>query len=60
MAQVAKFIPGATEEERERKAPLLISGMAGTLTMSRMIVDVQQRKQFLEGAKKFYFDAVCK
>jgi len=60
MAQVAKFIPGATEEERERKAPLLMSGMAGTLTMSRMIVDVQQRRQFLGGARKFYFDAVCK
>src|SRR5262249_20970985 len=58
VARLAKYIPGATERERERKAQLLFSGMAGTLTLARVIVDDQQRQGFLEVAKKFYFDAV--
>jgi TetR/AcrR family transcriptional repressor of nem operon len=58
IALIAKYIPGATEEERERKARVLLSSMAGTLTMARVIVDDQQRRRFLDGAKKFYFEAV--
>jgi TetR/AcrR family transcriptional repressor of nem operon len=58
IALIAKYIPGATEEERERKARVLLSSMAGTLTMARVIVDDQQRRRFLDDAKKFYFDAV--
>lgn len=58
IAEVAKFMPGTTEEERERKAQVLFSGMAGTLNVARVIVDEQQRRQFLEDAKKFYFEAV--
>ncbi|HEX2714900.1 MAG TPA: TetR/AcrR family transcriptional regulator [Candidatus Acidoferrales bacterium] len=58
MARVAKYIPGATEEEREHKARVLFSGMAGTLTLARVIVDDHQRRRFLDDAKKFYFDAV--
>jgi len=57
IAVVAKYVPGATEEERERKARVLFSGMAGTLTMARVIVDDQQRRRFLDDAKKFYFEA---
>ena len=58
IARMAKYIPGATEEERERKARFLFSGMAGTLTLARVIVDDRQRRRFLDDAKKFYFDAV--
>ena len=58
IARVAKYIPGATEAERERKARVLFSGMAGTLTIARVIVDVDQRRRFLDDAKKLYFDAV--
>ena len=58
MTHVAKYIPGATEEERERKARVLFSGMAGTLTLARVIVGEQQRRRFLDDAKKFYFDAI--
>ncbi len=58
IAGVAKYIPGATEEERERKARVLFSGMAGTLNLARVIVDDQQRRRFLDDAKKFFFDAV--
>ena len=58
VARAAKFLPGETEEERERKARVLFSGMAGTLNMARVIVDEGQRRQFLEDAKKFYIEAV--
>ena len=58
MVKVAKYIPGASQEEREHKARVLFSGMAGTLNLARMIVDEQQRRQFLQNAKKFYFQAV--
>jgi hypothetical protein len=58
MAEVAQYIPGATEEERERKARVLFSGMAGTLNLARVMVNEQQRRQFLDNAKKFYFEAV--
>jgi hypothetical protein len=30
--------------------------MAGTLTMARVIVDERQRRQFLDDAKRFYFE----
>ena len=58
IALVAKYIPGATEEERGRKARVLFSGMTGTLNMARVIVDDRQRRLFLDDAKKFYFEAV--
>jgi TetR/AcrR family transcriptional regulator, transcriptional repressor for nem operon len=54
----AKYMPGAKDEERNRKVRLLFSGMAGTLNVARLIVDTGQRKKFLEEARKFYFDAV--
>ena len=54
----AKYMPGANDEERNRKVRLLFSGMAGTLNVARLIVDTGQRKKFLEEARKFYFDAV--
>jgi hypothetical protein len=34
--------------------------MAGTLNIARVIVDEGQRRQFLEDAKKFYFEAAQK
>ena len=55
---MAKIMPGATDEERERKARMLMSGMAGTLTVARVITDEGRRRKFLDDAKKFYFDAV--
>lgn len=58
IALIAKYVPGATKEERERKTRVLLSGMAGTLTMARVIVDDRQRRRFLDDSKKFYFEAV--
>jgi hypothetical protein len=51
-------MPGATEEERVRKARMLMSGMAGTLTVARVLTDERSKRKFLDDAKKFYFDAV--
>jgi len=56
--RTAKYIPGATEEERVSKARMLMSGMAGTVTVARVIADDGQRRKFLDDAKKFYLDAV--
>jgi hypothetical protein len=56
IGKVAKHLPGGTAEERERKAGVLLSGMAGTLNMARVIVDDQQRRRFLDDAKKFYLE----
>lgn len=58
IGEVAKYIPGATNEERERKARVLFSGMAGTLNVARLIVDDQQRRRFLDDAKRFYLEAI--
>lgn len=55
---MAKFMPGASEEERVRKARMLMSGMTGTLTVARVLTDEKRRRRFLDDAKKFYFDAV--
>src|SRR5215472_3230420 len=55
-AELAKFMPGATEEERLQKTRMLMSGMAGTLTVARVLTDKQRRVRFLSDAKKFYFD----
>jgi TetR/AcrR family transcriptional repressor of nem operon len=57
---IAKYMPGATEEERVRKTRMLMSGMAGTLTVARVLTDKQRRMRFLNDAKKFYFDAVSR
>ena len=56
--EIAKYMPGATEEERLRKTRMLMSGMAGTLTIARVLTDRQSRIRFLNDAKKFYFDAM--
>jgi len=58
IGEIAKYLPGATLEEREHKARVLFSGMAGTLNLARVIVDDRQRRRFLDDAKKFYFDAI--
>jgi len=36
----------------------LLSGMAGTLNMARVIVDDEQRRRFLDDATKFYLEAI--
>ena len=56
---LAKFMPGATEEERERNCFVLMSGMSGALTMARTTADPELRKAILQAAKEFYIKAFC-
>ncbi len=51
-------MPGTSEEEREGKARSLMSGMAGTLAIARVITDDDARRRFLDDARQFYLAAV--
>ena len=54
---LAKFMPGETEEERQRNCLVLVSGMSGALTVARTTADPELRKTILEAAKEFYLNA---
>jgi TetR/AcrR family transcriptional repressor of nem operon len=56
--KLARFLPGATPQERKRKTAMLFSGMAGTLGMARAMTDPRRRLRLLEDARKFYLNAV--
>lgn len=51
------YVPGATVEEKRRRAFLLFSGMAGTLVSVRAIADPQDRERALAAARQFYLAA---
>lgn len=55
--QVARIVPGKNDDERERRAMMLLSGMAGTLAAARVMTDERQRQELLDAAKKFYLAA---
>jgi TetR/AcrR family transcriptional repressor of nem operon len=57
---IAQYIPGPTGEERESKARVLFSGMAGTLSVARLLTDDDQRAQLLKEARHFYFEAASR
>ena len=57
IARMARYVPGRTGEERQRKAVMLFSGMAGTLNVARALT-VERRRRVLEDARTFYFKAV--
>jgi TetR/AcrR family transcriptional repressor of nem operon len=57
--RIAQFVPGRTDEERERNCQVLLSGMAGALSMARAAVDLESRKSFLEASRKFYIKSFC-
>jgi TetR/AcrR family transcriptional repressor of nem operon len=54
---MAKFMTGATEEERRRKAGVLFSGMSGTLAVARAVSDDQLRRTILAAARRIYIEA---
>src|SRR5262249_15429790 len=58
--RIATYMPGRTEEEREAKARVLFSGMAGTLSVARLVPDDEQRARLLEQARHFYFEAASR
>jgi TetR/AcrR family transcriptional repressor of nem operon len=57
IARMAQYVPGQTDEERQRKAVMLFSGMAGTLNVARALTD-ERRRRVLEDAGIFYLKAV--
>lgn len=56
---IAKLLPGETESERQRNVLVLLSGMAGALSMARAVADEDVRKKILQAAKEFYINAFC-
>ena len=58
--RMASYMPGVTQEEREKKIKLLMSGMSGTLNVARVITDEPRRRRFLDDARQFYLDAVSR
>jgi TetR/AcrR family transcriptional repressor of nem operon len=58
VSQLQQFVPGANDEERREKTVALLSGMAGTLTIARAFPSDRDRRAILEGAKRFYLEAV--
>ena len=56
-ARMAEFMSGATEDERRRKAGVLMSGMSGTLTVARAVADEELRRRILSAARRIYVEA---
>ncbi len=52
--RLATYLPGTSHEERRNRAVLLFSGMAGTLTLARAVVDATTRARLLADARDFY------
>ena len=50
------YIPGATVEEKRRRAFILFSGMAGVLVAARTLADPQGRERMLAAARSFYVE----
>jgi TetR/AcrR family transcriptional regulator, transcriptional repressor for nem operon len=59
LKRVAKFLPGATEKERQRNCLVLLSGMGGALTLARTVADEEMRQSILQAAREFYIKAFC-
>jgi len=57
LGNIAQFMSGETEEERRRKAGVLMSGMSGTLAVARALADPAVRDRLLTGARKIYLEA---
>ena len=54
---ISRFMSGKTEEERRRKAGVLLSGMGGTLALARAVSDDQLRRDMLATARRVYIEA---
>ncbi|MGH8527658.1 MAG: hypothetical protein ACREXY_26625, partial [Gammaproteobacteria bacterium] len=51
---ISALLPGASTAERKLRAELLISSMAGVLTMSRALSDRSRSSALLAAARQFY------
>jgi len=57
--RTARFLPGATEAERERNCMALMSGLIGTVTVARALTDLEARKAVLAASRDFYIKSFC-
>jgi len=57
--RLSVFLPGATEKERERNCMALLSGLIGTISVARALVDPEARRAVLEASKVFYIKTFC-
>ena len=55
----AKFLPGATQKEREKNTMALLSGLIGTVSVARALSDPAARQAVLAASKEFYIKAFC-
>ena len=55
--RMARFLPGKTEQERERNCIALMSGMVGALNLARALSEPARRKKVLDASKDFYIKA---
>jgi TetR/AcrR family transcriptional repressor of nem operon len=51
---IARFFPGANEQERRDRARLMMTGMAGAMMIAKAFTDRKASDQFLEQAREFY------
>jgi TetR/AcrR family transcriptional repressor of nem operon len=54
---IARFFPGANEQERRDRARLMMTGMAGTMMIAKVITNREASDHFLEQAREFYATA---
>lgn len=59
MAQISPLLPGATEDERQRNALVLFSGMVGALSVARAVADQALQAELLAAARELYTKVYC-
>src|SRR5258708_16949987 len=52
---IARFFPGANEQERRDRARLMMSSMAGTIMIAKAITDRTASVDFLEQARMLHY-----
>ena len=57
--RTARFLPGATEKERERNCMALLTGLIGTVNVARAVADPEARQAVLDASKDFYIKSFC-
>ncbi len=54
MARMARYMPGATEDERRRNFVILFSGMSGAMALTRACGDKEMRERVLSTTRDYY------
>jgi TetR/AcrR family transcriptional repressor of nem operon len=54
MGRMAKYMPGATEDERRRTFVILFSGMSGAMALTRACGDKDMRERVLATTRDYY------